>query len=72
MLPDSTHPRVLGAKRGASRPSLISRVTANRLKVLGMLHVWEATNYLRSVMLLRVGWTLAANAALGVVLQNLR
>src|SRR5215475_7258944 len=35
MAPERTQPRVLGAKRGASSPSLISRVTAKRLKLLG-------------------------------------
>src|SRR5438309_2016071 len=33
--PDSTHALWLGAKRGASNPSLISRVTAKRLSHLG-------------------------------------
>src|SRR5262249_5416252 len=33
--PDSTQARWLGAKRGANRPSFISRVTAKRLKAVG-------------------------------------
>src|SRR5688572_28785079 len=33
--PLSTHARKLGSNRGAKRPSLISRVTKNRLKDLG-------------------------------------
>ena len=33
--PDRTHPRWLGAKRGANSPSLISRVTAKRLNTVG-------------------------------------
>jgi hypothetical protein len=33
--PDSTQARWLGAKRGASSPPLISRVTAKRLKAVG-------------------------------------
>src|ERR1700731_4691039 len=33
--PVRTHALSLGAKRGASRPSLISRVTAKRLKSVG-------------------------------------
>src|SRR6516225_7544822 len=33
--PDSTQARWLGAKRGARRPSLISRVTAKRLNTVG-------------------------------------
>src|SRR5438093_301066 len=41
MVPERTQPRVLGAKRGASKPSLISRVTAKRLKLRGVrkIHV---------------------------------